>query len=258
MEMTVAQIARVLTGEVVGDPDKKINGIAPIEAATPDDITYAAKAKVLKRIEATQAGAVIVPPGFSPAGKNLIQVDNPEAAFAKVIHFFHPTSRPEPGISPKASLGNGFVCGDDCHIGPFVAIQNEVRLGNRVVLHPQVTIGKRVVIGDDVEIFPNVTIADGCRIGNRVSIPIPADGQQVGARPLNTHIAIQKRRRNVVSFVRSARFSPVSITTMPFWNVCATACPKIRWAWRFWSTTRFRMRSSWPTGWPCWRPAPMV
>jgi len=170
MEMTVAQIARALTGDVVGDSEKKINGIAPFEAATPNEITYAAEAKFLKRIDATRAGAVIVPAKFSRAGKNLIQVDNPEAAFAKVVHFFHPTSQPEPGISPKAIIGNGFVSGDDCHIGPFVVIQDEVRLGNRVVLHPQVTIGKRVVIGDDVELFPNVTVSDGCRLGNRVTI----------------------------------------------------------------------------------------
>ncbi len=90
MEMTVAQIARALTGDVVGDPDKKINGIAPIETASPDDITYAAETKSLKRIDATQAGAVIVPSKFSLADHNLIQVDNPEAAFAKVILFFTP------------------------------------------------------------------------------------------------------------------------------------------------------------------------
>jgi len=170
MEMTVAQIARAIGGRVVGDPEKKITGIAPFEAATPDDITYAAEVKYLKQIGATRAGAVIVPAKFNLDTKNLIQVDNPEAAFAKVIHLFHPTARPAAGVSPQASIGNNLVCGEDCHIGPFVAIQDEVRLGNRVVLHPQVTIGKRVVIGDDVELFPNVTVSDGCRIGNRVTI----------------------------------------------------------------------------------------
>ena len=170
MEMTLDQIARAVDGRVVGKPGKKITGIAPLETAGPDDISYAVAARFLKQIGTTQAGAVIVPSEFSLDTKNLIQVGNPELAFAQAIHLFHPRSRPRPGVSTQAWIGQGVVCGQDCHIGPFVTLQDRVRLGDRVVVHPQVTIGKGVVIGDDVALHPNVTIADGCRIGNRVTI----------------------------------------------------------------------------------------
>jgi len=169
MEMRLDRIARALNGRVVGNPEKIISGIAPLETAGPDDITYA-EAKFLKRIDATRAGAVIVPSQFSRETKNLIQVDNPEWGFAQVIGLFHPTVRPVPGINRTAWIGKDFVCGDDCHIGPLVAIQDGVQVGHRAIVHPQVAIGQGVVMGDDVELFPNVTIADGCRIGNRVTI----------------------------------------------------------------------------------------
>jgi UDP-3-O-[3-hydroxymyristoyl] glucosamine N-acyltransferase len=55
-------------------------------------------------------------------------------------------------------------------MAPFVAIQDNVTLGNRVRLHPNVVIGDDVTIGDDVQIYPNVTVLDRCRIGSRVTI----------------------------------------------------------------------------------------
>ena len=170
MEMTLEQIARAVGGKVVGDPAKKITGVAPLETATSHTITYVIGAKHRKQVETTQAGAIIVPAEFSLETKDLIQVGNPELAFGRVIHLFHPTVRPEPGISSKAWVSEDLRYGDQCHIGPFVTVQAGVRMGHRVILHPQVTIGKGVVLGDDVELFPNVSIAEGCRIGNRVSI----------------------------------------------------------------------------------------
>ena len=170
MEMTLGQIAQAVGGQVVGDPAKKIADVAPLEMATPHTITYAISAKYKKQIATTQAGAIIVPADFNLAAKDLIQVTNPELAFARVIHLFHPTMRPEPGISSKAWISEDLKYGDQCHISPFVAVQAGVQLGHRVTLHPHVSIGKDVVIGDDVELFPNVSVADGCRIGNRVTI----------------------------------------------------------------------------------------
>jgi UDP-3-O-[3-hydroxymyristoyl] glucosamine N-acyltransferase len=170
MAMILAQIAQELEGRVVGDPQKKISGVAPFETATADDITYAVGANFLNRLAQSQAGAVIVPSEFNLAGKNLVQVANPELAFAKIIDVFHEWIGPPPGIHPQASIGAGFTCGEACHIGACAVIQDKVRLGDRVVIHPHVAIGEGVEIGDEVEIFPNVTVLERCRIGHRVKI----------------------------------------------------------------------------------------
>jgi len=170
MELTLAGIAAIVEGEVKGDFDKRIRDVAPFDDASDDQITLAGSPKYLKRIAETGAGAVIVPRGFQTSVNNLILVDNPQVAFAKVVEAFHPPIKPETGISSNAQIGPGFACGQDVSIAPFVVIGSNVSIGRNVILHANVFIGDNVVIGDNVEIHPNVTILERCKIGNRVVI----------------------------------------------------------------------------------------
>jgi UDP-3-O-[3-hydroxymyristoyl] glucosamine N-acyltransferase len=170
MELSLASIAEVTQGEVNGDLDKMIRGVAPFEIADQDEITFASEPKYLKRLIETNAGAVIVPQNFETSAKNIIRTKNPKLAFVKVLELFHPPSRPTPGISPNVSIGKRFNAGQEISIGSFVAIGNDVTLSDRVTLYPNVVIGDNVVIGADTKIYPNVTILDGCKIGSRVII----------------------------------------------------------------------------------------
>jgi UDP-3-O-[3-hydroxymyristoyl] glucosamine N-acyltransferase len=170
MEIKLSRIAGVIGGALHGDPQKIIRGTAPFESALGDEITFAGSAKFLKQIGTTRAGAVLVPRDFHTEFTNRIGVDNPQVAFTRVLELFHPRERPEGGVSPMASIGRSFDCGEDVHVGPFVTIGNDVSVGHRTVLHPSVVIGNGVTIGNDVVIYPNVTVAEGCRIGNRVMV----------------------------------------------------------------------------------------
>jgi len=170
MELPLATIAEVVNGEIKGDKNKKICGVAPFDDASGDEITFAGNAKFLKKIDETDAGAVIVPRDFQASTKNILQVDNPQLAFAMVLNLFYTPLKPEPGISSYANIGKNFVCGREASIAPCVVIGNNVTVGHRIALHPSVVIGDNVVIGNHVQIYPNVTILERCTIGNRVII----------------------------------------------------------------------------------------
>ncbi len=170
MELSLARIAKVVEGEVIGNVNKTIHGAAPFNDAAGDEITFAGDAKYLKRIHETNAGAVIVPRNFEVPSRNIIQVDNPELAFAKVLELFQVAATPAAGISSRAHIGKDFSCGRDVSVAPFVVIGDHVTLGHGVILHPNVVIGDKVTMGNDVQIFPNVTILERCKIGNRVKI----------------------------------------------------------------------------------------
>ncbi len=170
MELTLAEIADIVQGEVKGDLDKRIRSVAAFDDAGDEQITFAGSPKYLKRIAESGAGAVIVPRDFQASFKNLILVDNPQVAFAKVVGAFHPPLKPATGIHSKAQIGQEFAYGQDVSIGPFVVIGDHVSLGRNVVVHANVCIGDHVVIGDHVEIHPHVTILERCKIGNRVVI----------------------------------------------------------------------------------------
>ena len=170
MELPVHKIAELVRGEVVGDGDFIIRGVAPFENAGPDDITFAASASYKKRVDETRAAAVIVTHEVCESKKILVRVKNPSLALAKVSTLFHPVFRPVVGISQDAHVGKNFKCGIDISVYPGVFIGDDVTLGERVTLHPGVVIDNHVVAGDDVVVYPNVSIMERCQIGSRVVI----------------------------------------------------------------------------------------
>lgn len=167
---TLGEIAAHISGEVIGDPAVTVSGPAPFEVAQTDQITFAAQPKYLKKLDATTAGAVIVPKHISEGPTHLIQVANPFAAFARVAGLFYPPDLPPFGISARAHIGSGFQCGERISVGHGVIIMDNVTIGERSVLHPGVYIGAGAVIGDDVVLHPNVVVGAGSCIGNRVVI----------------------------------------------------------------------------------------
>jgi UDP-3-O-[3-hydroxymyristoyl] glucosamine N-acyltransferase len=100
----------------------------------------------------------------------LIRCQNPRLAFAKIMEIFNPRQLSISGISPVASIGRDFQCGEDVVVGAHAFIGNGVFLGNRVVIYPGAYIGDGSHIGEETQIFANVTIRDRCIIGKRVII----------------------------------------------------------------------------------------
>ena len=170
MEILLSEIAKLVNGRVKGDLEKRIYGVAPFEHATDDDITFVDSVKLAKKISETKAGAVIVPMDIEAASNNIVQVENPRVAFAKVMNLFYPAPKPEAGIRPSAHIGEDLICGKEVSIAPFAVIGNNVTLGDRVILNSCVVLGDNVKIGNDTLIYPNVTITERCIIGNRVII----------------------------------------------------------------------------------------
>ena len=111
MEISLAKIAERVNGDLKGDRNQCVCGVAPFEDAAGDEITFAADPKFLKKVDATGAGAVIVPRNFRTSSKNLVQVDNPQVAFARVVALFHPPLKPETGIR-RSRYFNRTFCRD--------------------------------------------------------------------------------------------------------------------------------------------------
>jgi len=170
VKTALSQIAELVNAKLIGQADTPICGVAPFEHAGSNDITVAASNKFLKLLDRCKAAAVIVPPEASADSMNLLQVDHPLAAFAKVIAFFHPTRKLPAGIHPTAHIADDVHLGTDVRVDACACIGRGVRLGDRVQIHAGVVIADDAVIGDDVTIFPNVTILERCRIGHRTII----------------------------------------------------------------------------------------
>lgn len=163
-------LAELLQGDIVGDPECVITGAGPLEHARDGQIAFAEKGSGLKKLTDCHASAVIVPKGFTESPPHLIQVDNPRVAFARVLAHFNPATPPKQGVHPSAVIGENCSLGQGSAVAAGAVLGDKVVLGDRVVLYPNTVIGDGVVIGEDSIIYPNTTILERCQVGCRVII----------------------------------------------------------------------------------------
>lgn len=178
--MRLQEIAGLIGARILGNPQVEITGVSSITEAGPGDITFLASKRYLDEIYRTKASAVIVKEELKDLPVNMLVVENPLLAFAKVLEVFHKRPSRPPGISNKAIIGQDVVFGPDVTIYPSVYIDDNVTIGKGVTIFPHVYIGHGVSIGDDSTIYPNVTIRENVTVGRRVIIHpgavIGADG----------------------------------------------------------------------------------
>src|SRR5438067_11460068 len=98
---TLAELAELLGGEVVGDGRTEIRGVAGIREAQAGDVTFLANARYDSYLLETRAAAVICSREPRSAPLPLLKVDNPYLAFQRVVRVFRPElPRPAPGVHP--------------------------------------------------------------------------------------------------------------------------------------------------------------
>jgi UDP-3-O-[3-hydroxymyristoyl] glucosamine N-acyltransferase len=171
MGVALKELAGIVGGEVVGDSSVVIDGVAGIKEAMPGDITFLANPRYEKFMESTQASAVIAPPGTSGHGKPLLLSENPYLSFVKAVEFFVPNKNNYPRvIHPSAVIDDTAQFGSGVGIGACAVIEAGVRIGDGSMVLAGTFIGRDTEIGKDCLVYPNVTIREEVKIGDRVII----------------------------------------------------------------------------------------
>ncbi|MEI6305469.1 MAG: UDP-3-O-(3-hydroxymyristoyl)glucosamine N-acyltransferase [Deltaproteobacteria bacterium] len=170
MTKTIKELADYLGGIVRGDEACRVNGLATLETAGPDKVTFLANPRYAAKVAETKAGAVLMAPGGVNYGRNVIEVADPYLSFAKLLTLFYVHPDPPRGVLPEACLGNNISLGDDITIYPGAIIGDNVTIGDRCVVYPGAVIYNGVTVGDDTVIHANAVIRERCRIGRRCVI----------------------------------------------------------------------------------------
>jgi UDP-3-O-[3-hydroxymyristoyl] glucosamine N-acyltransferase len=165
-QWTLAEIAALVGGDVIGDPQTVITGVAGLEEAGTGDLVFAESAAFAAKAFASAATAVLAAECPDPVpDKPLIQVPAPRLAF---VQFLEALARPltlPTGIHPAAQIGKNVTLGADVRIGANVVVEDEVALGDGVQLFPGVYVGLGSTIGAGTTLCPNVVLYPGTRVG---------------------------------------------------------------------------------------------
>ena len=173
MKFTAAQIAGILEGEVVGNPEAEVFKLSKIEEGTEGSLTFLANPKYTNYIYSTLATVTIVNNTFEPEQEittTLIKVEDAYKSFSKLLEYYNQVKLMKSGIEQPSVISDGVTYGSDLYLGSFCYIGKNVTIGNNVKIYPNSFIGDNVTIGDDCVFFAGVRIYSETVIGNRCTI----------------------------------------------------------------------------------------
>lgn len=173
LSFTAQQIADLLKGTIVGNPNITVNKFSKIEEGTSGSLSFLANPKYTHYIYTTNASIVLVNEDFvadKPISATLIKVENAYAALATLLDFVEKAKPKKKGIEQMSFVAESVSKGEDLYVGSFAYISENVTLGNDVQIHPQVYIGEGCTIGNNTILYPGVKIYPGCKIGDNCII----------------------------------------------------------------------------------------
>ena len=172
--LALSRLAEAAGGTLVGagSDDLMLVGVAPLQTARPDQVSFLDNKRYAGALAASSAGAVILHPDMQkhlPPGTIGIVTTEPYIGWARVAALFHPEAPANPGIHPSACVAADAELAEGCEIGPMVVIGAGARIGPRSRIGAQTVIGPAVEIGADARIDCHVSISHAL-IGNRVRL----------------------------------------------------------------------------------------
>ncbi|MCK5012499.1 MAG: UDP-3-O-(3-hydroxymyristoyl)glucosamine N-acyltransferase [Candidatus Omnitrophica bacterium] len=171
MKKTLAEIAKIVDGEVVGDKDLVITGLSGIQEAKEGDLTFLANSKYIPFCKKTKASAIITSRDIEIPGKPVVRTDNPSLAFTELISAVTEGSpHLAKGIHQAAVIAEDAIIGSNVAIGPCAIIESKATIGDNTIILGGSYVGHNTTIGAGCLIYPNVTIREHVTMGNHVIV----------------------------------------------------------------------------------------
>ena len=174
MGTRLGELVERLGGQLAGDPNIEVSGIAPLADAGASHISFLSNSKLRAQAALSGAAALIVSSADDETvsatfkGARIVTA-NPYAYFARAAQYFAAQDAivPAPGVDPTASVAAGAVVHPSAHVAPHVTIEAGAQVGEGAVIGAGCFIGRDAVIGAGTELFANVTFHARCIIGAR-------------------------------------------------------------------------------------------
>lgn len=175
MQITAADLAKMINASVDGDPEVIITGPARIEEAGAGQITFLANAAYEHHLYQTKAAAVLVSRDFQPkeaVSPTLLRVDNVYETVSGLLNVYQKDEAAQTPrqISQHACVEEGAELGDNVRVGKFTVVSKGARVGDGTVILDQVFIGPNVTLGKNCTIYPGVRILRDCELGDHCVI----------------------------------------------------------------------------------------
>ncbi|WP_071517729.1 UDP-3-O-(3-hydroxymyristoyl)glucosamine N-acyltransferase [Geitlerinema sp. PCC 9228] len=154
----------------------EIVGVAPIDSAPPQTLSYVEGEAFAEFLELTTASAAILPENevlqqrATQRGLAWVATSQPRLLFARAIAIFYQPYQPQLGIHATATISSQAQLGQQVYVGANAVILEDTLIGDNVCVYPNVVIYPGVTIGDGTILHANCTIHERTQIGNNCTI----------------------------------------------------------------------------------------
>jgi UDP-3-O-[3-hydroxymyristoyl] glucosamine N-acyltransferase len=174
MGTRLGELVERFGGQLAGDPNLEVTGIAPLDGAGASHISFLSNSRLRAQAAQSAAGALIVSPldditvAATYRGARIVTT-NPYAYFARAAQYFASLDEivPQPGIDPSARVAAGAEIDPSAHIGPHVTVESGAVIKAGAVIDAGCFVGRDAVIGEGTHLFANATFHARCIIGAR-------------------------------------------------------------------------------------------
>ncbi len=170
------ELAERIGVAIQGDKDKLICGVATLQNATEQHITFFSNNKYKPQLKETRAGACIMHAEYIAAcGDKVVKLvaDDPYVAYARVVDVLYPDHLYYGEVNAVGEAQ--YIVGNDTFITPSAVIQDGAEIGDGCKIMPGVYIGRNVKIGNNCiigvnAVITNTVMGNNCVIHNGVCV----------------------------------------------------------------------------------------
>ncbi len=172
IRVRVAELARLLGGEPVGDDDAEFSRLASLAGADAASIAFLAHPRYRAQLDASAAGCVIVAPALREAvagRRSAVLCDDPYLAYARLTQWWAARQRAAavPGVHSSAVVEAGARVDPTAAVGALAYVGAGAVIGAHAVIGAQAHVAADATVGEGTRLMPRATLLDGCRIGAR-------------------------------------------------------------------------------------------
>lgn len=168
--MKLKELAKHVPGEVVGDGETPISGVAPIEEARAGDLVFVLTPQLLPSALRSRASALLAPENSKTKNKSALLVKNPRQAMVSILSLFASKKAPRRGIHKSAIVPKSCRIGKEVYIGPYTELGENVSIADRTQIGSLCYIGDGTKIGKECVILPQASLYHDTVVGDRAIV----------------------------------------------------------------------------------------
>lgn len=181
MPISLGELAAHFGCELIGDPDVLVSGVASLQNAGPESLSFLSSSAYLTELPATQAAAVILRRhDAASCPVNALISEQPYAMYARMAALVCPQPVLPRGVHASAVIASSANLAASAHIAANVVIGDRVTIGEHTAIGAGSVIGPDCELGEDCHLIANVTLVKRVKIADRCivhpGVVIGADG----------------------------------------------------------------------------------